>query len=142
MIHPKLCANLLVFSIVPVLCLPVNHTDSLVNAEIDAGTFLNPSVNVRPRFRYWLPDASVDHAQAVQDVAAAKAVGAGGVEVLGYYLYDAAPNNYAPTNWEIYGWGTPAWSEWFDDTCQAFILIHYTQSSCLTSLLRHTWIMA
>ena len=81
-----------------------------MDAAIDAGTFQNPSVNVRPRFRYWIPDASVDPEQAVQDVVGAKAAGAGGVEVLGYYLYDSAPGNFAPSNWEIYGWGTPAWS--------------------------------
>ena len=65
-------------------------------------------MNVRPRFRYWVPDASIEHEQAAQDVAAAKAAGAGGVEVLGYYLYGSG--DYAPTDWAIYGWGTPAWS--------------------------------
>lgn len=33
-----------------------------VGADIDYGTFENPSARVRPRFRYWLPDASVDPA--------------------------------------------------------------------------------
>ncbi|KAI9687503.1 MAG: hypothetical protein M1822_002113 [Bathelium mastoideum] len=100
-------------------CLPDNHTDSSVNAAIDAGTFQNPSVNVRPRFRYWVPDASVDHEQAAQDVATAKAAGAGGVEVLGYYLYNSAPGNYAPSDWATYGWGTPAWKQLFDAIAQA-----------------------
>ncbi|KAL9068938.1 MAG: hypothetical protein Q9157_006341 [Trypethelium eluteriae] len=57
--------------------------------------------------------------QATQDVAAAKAAGAGGVEVLGYYLYNSAPGNFAPTNWEVYGWGTPAWKQVFDVVAQA-----------------------
>ena len=69
------------------LALPENHTDSLVNAAILNGTFQDPSVYVRPRFRYWVPDASVDHAVLASDVAEAKKAGAGGVEVLGYYLY-------------------------------------------------------
>lgn len=69
------------------LALPYNHTDSLVNAAIDNGTFKDPSVYVRPRFRYWVPDASVDHDVLAADIAGAKAAGAGGVEVLGYYLY-------------------------------------------------------
>src|ERR1700753_2302074 len=67
--------------------LPYDHSDSLVNAAIDNGTFKDPSVYVRPRFRYWVPDASVDHDVLAADIAGAKAAGAGGVEVLGYYLY-------------------------------------------------------
>jgi hypothetical protein len=67
--------------------LPYNHTDSLVNAAIDNGTFKDPSVFVRPRYRYWVPDASVDAAVLHDDIAGAKTSGAGGVEVLGYYLY-------------------------------------------------------
>lgn len=67
--------------------MPYNHTDALVNAAIDAGTFTNPSQNVRPRFRYWVPDASVDLTTLAEDVRQAGVVGAGGVEILGYYLY-------------------------------------------------------
>ena len=75
------------FTIPTTLALPYNHTDSLVNAAIDNGTFKDPSVYVRPRFRYWVPDASVDHDVLAADITGAKAAGAGGVEVLGYYLY-------------------------------------------------------
>lgn len=73
----------------PIFCclsawaLPYNHTDSLVNAAIDNGTFQNPAVFVRPRFRYWVPDASVDLTTLANDVAGARQAGAGGVEVLG-----------------------------------------------------------
>ncbi|KAL9096139.1 MAG: hypothetical protein Q9165_001662 [Trypethelium subeluteriae] len=67
--------------------LPYNHTDALVNAAIDAGTFTNPSKNVRPRFRYWIPDASADLPTLAEDVRQAGIIGAGGVEILGYYLY-------------------------------------------------------
>jgi Arc/MetJ-type ribon-helix-helix transcriptional regulator len=91
--------------------LPENHLDDQVEAAIEAGTFANPSANVRPRFRYWLPDASVNLSRVALDIADAKHVGAGGVEVLGYYLYDSAPGNIVPTDWTTYGWGTPAWSE-------------------------------
>lgn len=66
-----------------VSALPYNHTDSLVNAAIDNGTFQNPAVFVRPRFRYWVPDASVDLPTLANDVAGARQAGAGGVEVLG-----------------------------------------------------------
>ena len=97
--------------------LPDNHTDSLTNAAIDNGTFSNPSVKVRPRFRYWVPDASVDHTVLANDVKAALEAGAGGVEVLGYYLYGGTPQgtgNFAPDDWSIYGWGTDAWVECFE----------------------------
>lgn len=94
-----------------VSCLPKNHLDDQVEAAIQAGTFANPSANVRPRFRYWLPDASVNLSRVALDIADAKMVGAGGVEVLGYYLYDSAPGDIVPTDWTTYGWGTPAWSE-------------------------------
>lgn len=91
-------------------CLPENHLDDQVEAVINAGTFANPSANVRPRFRYWLPDASVNLSRVTLDIADAKHAGAGGVEVLGYYLYDSSPGNIVPTDWTTYGWGTPAWS--------------------------------
>lgn len=92
-------------------CLPENPTDDQVEAAIDAGTFANPSANVRPRFRYWIPDASVNISRVVQDIAGAAAAGAGGVEVLGYYLYGGNPGDFAPVDWSVYGWGTSAWSK-------------------------------
>jgi hypothetical protein len=85
--------------------------DDQVNAPIRAGTFQNPSANVRPRFRYWIPDASVDLDTVEQDVVGAKAAGAGGLEVLGYYDYGSNPGTFEPTDWATYGWGTDAWSK-------------------------------
>lgn len=102
--------------------LPKNHTDSLVNAAIDNGTFADPSVFVRPRFRYWLPDASVDQSVLANDVKIAKVAGAGGVEVLGYYLYGGTPQgtgDFAPDDWAVYGWGTEKWNECFQTLAQA-----------------------
>ena len=58
-----------------------------VNPNVDYGTFASPSVNVRPRFRYWVPDASINLSQIAFDIADAGSKGVGGVEVLGYYLY-------------------------------------------------------
>jgi hypothetical protein len=93
------------------LCLPDNHTDDQVYASIESGTFSQPAVSIRPRFRYWLPDASVNLTRVAQDIADAGAVGASGVEVLGYYLYGAFPGAFVPVDWATYGWGTPAWSK-------------------------------
>ena len=92
--------------------LPNNKTDDQQGASINAGTFQNPSSAVRPRFRYWVPDASVDLTAVGEDIAGAASAGAGGVEVLGYYLYGGSqPGDYAPVDWSKYGWGTPAWSK-------------------------------
>lgn len=90
---------------------PLGPAAAQVNSNVDYGTFQNPSKYVRPRFRYWVPDASVDHSALASDIAAVKAAGGGGVEVLGYYLYggDGGQGNYTPSDWATYGWGTPAW---------------------------------
>ncbi len=91
--------------------LPDDRTDDQVNAAIKAGTFADPSANVRPRFRYWIPDASVNLSTVAEDVAGTKRAGAGGVELLGYYNYGGNPGDFVPVDWSTYGWGTPAWSE-------------------------------
>jgi hypothetical protein len=91
--------------------LPNPSTD----ASVDRGTFENPSIHVRPKFRYWVPDASVDLKVLAKDVKAAKDAGCGGLELLGYYLYGGPPSNgagrgtYAPVDWAKYGFGTQAW---------------------------------
>ncbi|KAH7245011.1 hypothetical protein BKA59DRAFT_526423 [Fusarium tricinctum] len=87
-----------------------------------SGTFQNPSVHVRPRFRYWTPDASADPDYLRSDVSTAGAIGAGGFELLGYYLYGGTPEgtgNFSPVDWSIYGWGTPAWREQLNVVAQA-----------------------
>jgi hypothetical protein len=91
-------------------------TDDQVNANIDYGTFQNPSNNVRPRFRYWLPDASVNATQVAEDVREAGRVGVGGVELLGYYNYgnvELFPGNYdaLQSDWTVNYFGSPAWSK-------------------------------
>jgi hypothetical protein len=101
------------------LSLPENRTNDQVNAPIASGTFQNPSSNVRPRFRYWVPDASVNTTRVALDIADAGRVGAGGVEVLGYYLYDSYAGEYVPVDWATYGWGTEAWKEVFTTAAQA-----------------------
>jgi hypothetical protein len=83
--------------------------------EKSLGTFENPSVHVRPKFRYWIPDASVSHSGIARDVQAAGEAGAGGLECLGFYLYGGSPANggarvAAPVSWATYGFGTNEWS--------------------------------
>ncbi|KAI0533554.1 hypothetical protein GGR58DRAFT_109359 [Xylaria digitata] len=64
-------------------------------------SFVSPEVQYRPKFRYWLPDASADVDAVVRDVADIAAVGAGGLEFLPYYQLGPIP-----TNWSEYGFGS------------------------------------
>ncbi|KAI8212848.1 hypothetical protein K4K52_006995 [Colletotrichum sp. SAR 10_76] len=67
--------------------------------------FDDPSTEYRPKFRYWLPDASVPHQSVVDDVNHLAEVGAGGLEFLPFYNYRLGP---ALTDWSMYGFGTEA----------------------------------
>jgi len=85
-----------------------------VNADVDYGTFNSPSSYVRPKFRYWLPDASVDEATVQSDIESAASVGAGGVEFLGFYNYGGELGVTPPgADWTVYGFGTPAFQSQF-----------------------------
>ncbi|OQE77529.1 hypothetical protein PENNAL_c0060G11756 [Penicillium nalgiovense] len=71
------------------------------------GTFANPSAQVRPFFRYWLPDASVDPTVVSSDIRSAAEVGAGGIEFLPYYGYGGAIGGNPPgSDWVTYGFGS------------------------------------
>ncbi|KAI1609048.1 hypothetical protein EDD36DRAFT_499381 [Exophiala viscosa] len=127
MIRKILSSSLLAISLYGTItaALPQNHTDPSTNAVVDKGTFSDPSFNVRPKFRYWVPDASVDPQVVASDVSAAGRVGAAGLELLGYYLYGGPPSNGAgrgvgaPVDWATYGFGTPAWHDIFQTFAQA-----------------------
>ncbi|KAJ5357882.1 hypothetical protein N7541_005040 [Penicillium brevicompactum] len=91
-----------------------------VASAIDYGTFQDPANNARLKFRYWLPDASVDIATVQRDIRAAGALGAGGVEFVPLYNYGAslaAPPKGA--DWATYGFGTPAFNEVFKASLKA-----------------------
>ena len=90
------------------------NTNDQVGADLPYGSFQDPSIFVRPRFRYWIPDASVNLSDVAADFAKVRGVGMGGLELLGYYLYGDFPRVIAeggpiPTDWTRYGWGTEAW---------------------------------
>ena len=95
-----------------------------VGADIPYGTFQDPSIHVRPKFRYWIPDASINLSIVIEDFGKAKDVGMGGLELLGYYLYGDYPSVIAeggpvPVDWTKYGWGTEAWKELMDVALKA-----------------------
>ncbi|KAL4870682.1 hypothetical protein BDV12DRAFT_195159 [Aspergillus spectabilis] len=73
----------------------------LAHVPSNLGTFTEPAANVRPRFQYWLPDASVDSEVVVRDIAGAAQVG--GIEFVPFFEYGGMP----PTNWSTYNFRTP-----------------------------------
>ncbi|KAJ4289046.1 hypothetical protein N0V90_011388 [Kalmusia sp. IMI 367209] len=89
--------------------------------------FEDPPSNYRPKFRYWLPDASIPSDVVAKDIRAAKEAGAGGLEILPFYLYGrgeesarrdgANPVPQLP-DWSKYGFGTPAFVDLFRDTLE------------------------
>ncbi|PYI11721.1 hypothetical protein BO78DRAFT_332935 [Aspergillus sclerotiicarbonarius CBS 121057] len=83
-----------------------------VGAVGNYGTFASPANNASLKFRYWLPDASVDTDTVSRDIEEAGAIGAGGVEFLGIYNYGGslAPQP-AGADWATYGFGTPAFNK-------------------------------
>ncbi|KAL4951765.1 hypothetical protein BDW69DRAFT_186077 [Aspergillus filifer] len=78
------------------------------------GTFTSPSPSTRLKFRYWLPDASVNTSTVQSDIHSASFIGAGGIELLPLYNYGAS---LAPppdgADWAKYGFGTSAFNEVF-----------------------------
>lgn len=93
--------------------------DDQINANLNYGTFRNPSSKVRPRFRYWLPDGSVDQATVSANIQSSANVGAGGVEFLGFYNYGGELGPTPPgADWTIYGFGTPAFQDQFRNVLQ------------------------
>lgn len=93
-----------IFTIIPLCqCLVVTST----NVSVGSGTFSNPPASARPRFRYWLPDASVDVASVVSDITAAGSIGAGGVEFVPFFEYGGELGSMpAGADWATYNFGT------------------------------------
>ncbi|KUI65520.1 hypothetical protein VM1G_01214 [Cytospora mali] len=105
-------------------------TSTMVNHVFSQDDFYNPSNAYRPKFRYWLPDASVSPAIVSKDISSIAAIGAGGLEFIPFYLYgliylqfgmdSAAPNSVEPpTDWSIYGFGDEAFNALFKDALRA-----------------------
>ncbi|KAF7898807.1 hypothetical protein EAE99_012363 [Botrytis elliptica] len=81
--------------------------DRQSNDENNRGTFQNPANHVRPKFRYWLPDASIDPAGIAADIKDIGSIGAGGIELCNFYLYGGQIGK--PTSdWSTYGFGNAA----------------------------------
>lgn len=91
-----------------------NASQQLPRTTHGLDAFLDPPSRERPRFRYWLPDASVDPETVRSDVRSAGAIGAGGVEFLPYYNYGGqlGPPPLG-VNWSTHGFDTTPFLELF-----------------------------
>lgn len=84
------------------------------------GTFENPSVRSRPRFRYWLPDSGIDPEIVAANIRDSGDHGAGGVEFVPFYNYGGeAGDRPAQADWITNGFGTPAFRNVFRAALQA-----------------------
>lgn len=84
-----------------------SSSDFQTTDSISAGSFANPGANVRPRFRYWLPDASVDVDTVAADIAAAGSIGAGGIELVPFFEYGGELGSMPDgADWATYNFGT------------------------------------
>ncbi|GKZ35542.1 hypothetical protein AbraIFM66950_006205 [Aspergillus brasiliensis] len=84
------------------------------------GTFENPSVICRPRFRYWLPDSGVDPEIVAANIRDSGEHGAGGIELVPFFNYGGESGGPAlGANWVANGFGTPAFHGVFRAALQA-----------------------
>jgi len=80
---------------------PQHRTKAVLRNPSDDATAL-----YKPRFRYVIPEASVDPQVVAHDIAEIAKVDAGGIELLGY------PGGVLPQiDWTINSWGGQAWRE-------------------------------
>ncbi|WP_242334231.1 glycosyl hydrolase [Streptomyces formicae] len=68
--------------------------------------FADPRPEVRPRFRWWWPDALVDTHEIEREIDQIAAAGFGGVEIAAVTHSMRGGGTIDPVR---YGWGTPAW---------------------------------
>ncbi|KAH8897161.1 hypothetical protein GQ53DRAFT_887412 [Thozetella sp. PMI_491] len=95
-------------------------TNDQVNAGIDYGSFLTPAAVVRPRFRYWLPDSSVDPDTVREDIKSNAELGAGGIEFLPYFGYGGTIKGEPPgADWALSNFGTPQFLSVFQAALEA-----------------------
>ena len=93
-------------------------------AAVDDGTYLadfqDPPAVSRPKFRYWLPDPSVDVGTVLDDIRAAGSVGAGGIEFVPFYNYGGELDKYPiGADWSKYNFGTPGFKNMFRAALEA-----------------------
>ncbi|KAH6640096.1 hypothetical protein BKA67DRAFT_542618 [Truncatella angustata] len=91
-------------------------TVTALQSNLAPGTFVTPAAAVKPRFRYWLPDCSIDADLMVDDIQQLKERNAGGIELHNYF---GSPQGYPPTDWDTNGYGSPNYLALFKVAMQA-----------------------
>lgn len=66
-----------------------------------------------------LPDAGVSDDILRADIGNISSIGAGGFELLPFYLYGLVGEEYGPADWAEFGYGTPAFKKVFTTAAQA-----------------------
>ncbi|KAI7530956.1 hypothetical protein KC331_g14398 [Hortaea werneckii] len=94
--------HLLAFTVAATALNPGPSVDN--ESHLDYGTFDRPSKHMQPRFRYVIPESSVDPDDFVADIKDIAGVGSGGIELIGF------PQGVAPPiDWTKYPWGGEVW---------------------------------
>lgn len=83
------------------------------------GTFADPASVERTRFRYWLPDASVDPEVVKADVKSIGSVGGGGMEFLSFEYGGHVGSMPSGADWATYNFGTPPFQNLFRAALEA-----------------------
>lgn len=81
--------------------LPPIRVKSGIHADL-LTSFSSPAPDVRPRVRYWVPQAAVTEAGIRRDVQMLASQGFGGIELVSMDMPQGIPASYA--------WGTPRWN--------------------------------
>ncbi|KAL2859460.1 hypothetical protein BJX68DRAFT_261898 [Aspergillus pseudodeflectus] len=92
---------------------------SLAQLSSSLHTFADPPADVRPRFRYWLPDASVDGDVVARDIKHTADIGAGGVELVPFFEYGGTFSPNPPVDWSVYNFGTAPFVDLFRTALEA-----------------------
>ncbi len=76
--------------------------------ELTAASFAEPPTATRPMYRYWMPLAFTDDDVIRSQIQQLSEAGAGGIEVVPFYVPGAGRQDNAFL--AQYGWGTPEWA--------------------------------
>ncbi|KAL4901559.1 hypothetical protein BDW74DRAFT_181570 [Aspergillus multicolor] len=83
--------------------------------------FKSPSAEYRTRYRYWIPDASVNITSVISDIEAIKTIGGGGIQFLPFYNFgfNMNPTELPYAAWTEYAFGSEPFKEVFKTAVNA-----------------------
>ncbi|MGH1562556.1 glycosyl hydrolase [Mumia sp. DW29H23] len=77
--------------------------------RLTASTFADPPAAVRPKYRWWMPQAYTDDDQLRAELADMRAAGAGGAEVAAFTFQGSGTTSQSFL--DQYAWGTTRWTD-------------------------------